>query len=149
MQFYDATAAPSVYDIVWCKWPYRERPGEPGPVVRCTLVLDVRLMTDARDEKEWAAVTVAYGTELEKVRPQDLLNNLIIPRTEYRALGLHKATVFKLDLGNRKRLPWAEDYFVTQGYVRSQNLIAGSLTAKQRETFLECFRQRGLAFPLP
>lgn len=149
MDLYDATTAPSVYDIVWCKWPYKELPGAPGPVARCVLVLDVRLMTDVRDETEWAAVTVAYGTGAENVKPADLENNLLIGDAEYRGLGLHKPTVFKLDPRNRKRLPWAEDYFVTQGYVRSQQLIAGSLNEKQRATFHECFKQRGLAFPLP
>ena len=149
MQLYDATAAPSVYDIVWCKWPYRERPDIPGPVARCVLILDVRLMIDAHDETEWAAVTVAYGTGAEHVEAADLTNNLLIPDTECRARGLHKATVFKLDVRNRKRLPWAEDYFVTQGYVRSQKLIAGSLNEQQQATFHECFKQRGLAFPLP
>jgi hypothetical protein len=106
-------------------------------------------MTDARNEIEWAAVTVAYGTGAENVKPEDRTNHLLITDAEYRALGLHKSTVFKLDLGNRKRLPWAEDYFVTQGYVRSQGLIAGSLNEKQRASVLECFKHRGLTFPLP
>jgi hypothetical protein len=57
-------------------------------------------MTDARNEIEWAAVTVAYGTGAENVKPEDRANHLLITDAEYRALGLHKSTVFKLDLGN-------------------------------------------------
>jgi hypothetical protein len=101
------------------------------------------------DETEWAAVTVAYGTGADNVPQDRRANHLLIGATECRALGLHKPTVFKLDPGNRQRLPWAEEYFVTQGYMRSQNLIAGSLTNAQKEIVLTALKARGLQFPLP
>jgi hypothetical protein len=148
VEFYDPKTAPNVFDVVWCKWPKRENPGVPGEWVRPTLVLDVRLMvTD--DEIEWAAVTVAYGTDATKVPEAARINHLLITEAEYRALGLHKPTVFKLDPANRKRLPWAEEYFISQGYVRDQKIIVGSLTAHQQVVTRECFTARGLAFPLP
>jgi len=120
----------------------------PGQIVRGVLVLDVRLMVDV-DGTEWAAVTVAYGTGAENVSEAQRANHLMIGDGEFRGLGLHKPTLFKLDPQNRQRLPWAEEYFVTQGYVRSQNLVAGSLNAVQQATVLSGFKARGLAFPLP
>jgi hypothetical protein len=106
-------------------------------------------MLDERTQMTWAAVTVAYGTGVESVKPSDILGSLIITTAECADLGLHKSTVFKLDYENRKRLPWAADYFVSQGYIRSQNLIAGSLNAEQRRRFHACFERRGYVFPLP
>lgn len=148
VRYYDPTTAPDVFDVVWCKWPHREARGVPGPFVRCVLVLDVRLMIDA-DEMEWAQITVAYGTAADNVPEEKRANHLLIGQNEFPALGLHKPTIFKLDPGNRQRLPWAEEYFITQRYVRSQKLISGSLTTPQRAAVLTAFKARGLQFPLP
>jgi hypothetical protein len=101
------------------------------------------------DETEWAAVTASYGTDAKKVGETDLANNLLITAAEFRALGLHKPTVFKLDLRNRFRLAWSEKYFVPQGYVKNQGIVAGKLNANQRATVLKCLRARNLDFPLP
>jgi hypothetical protein len=149
VRYYDPKTAPAVFDLVWCKFPKRENPGQPGEWVRPVLVLDVRLMIDARDETEWAAVTVAYGTDAARVPQGDRTNHLLIRETEYAALGLHKPTVFKLDVQNRRRLPWAEEYFVPQGYVRDQGIISGHLTDHQEKLVRGCFTARGLTFPLP
>lgn len=148
LHFHDPKTAPAVFDVVWCKWPMRERPGMPGDIVRCVLVLDVRLMVDT-DDAEWAAVTVTYGTGADNVPEWRRTNHLLIGNGEYRALGLHKPTIFKLDLGNRKRLPWAEEYFVPQVYVRSQGIVAGSLNAAQQVEAIRCIRAHGGQFPLP
>jgi hypothetical protein len=121
----------------------------PGEVVRPVLVLDVRLMVDSQDGAEWAAITVAYGTGAENVYFFARTSHLIISEIECGTLGLHKATVFKMDLQNRQRLPWAEEYFVTQGYVHAQKLIAGSLNPLQQMAVRNCLTARGLQFPLP
>jgi hypothetical protein len=148
LPFYDPKTAPNVFDVVWCKWPLRELPGQPGEVVRCVLVLDAQLMvTDAGEE--FIALVVAYGTGAENVPERYRKDHLLIGRSEYKALGLHKETVFKVDLGNRRRLPWGDKYFVPQNYVRSQNIIAGSLSAQQAAEVIRCIRARGLLFPLP
>jgi hypothetical protein len=149
VKFYDLETAPNVFDIVWCKWPRREDAGRPGPWVRPVLVLDKRLMLDERDQTAWMAITAAYGTGLENVKPAEVAGNILIPTAKCHAAGLHKATIFKLDLNNRKRLPWAEEYFVPQEYVRSQKIIVGSLDADQQRLFHACFQARGFAFPLP
>jgi hypothetical protein len=148
LNYHDLDTRPQVYDIVWCKWPYREDKLRPGPVARCVLVVDVTLMTENGDGTQWIAVTAQYGTDKEKVPPSEYAGNLVIDYG-YRDLGLHKPTVFKFDLGNRKRLAWCEEYFVPQGYVRSQGIVAGRLNTAQRVRFQDCFRERGLTFPCP
>lgn len=147
MNFYDLKTAPKVFDIVWCKWPGRGDKLGPGPWIRCVLVLDVRLMLHEPTNTEYAAITATYGTGAEHV--DDVSGHLLVPTARAELLGLHKATVFKLDVGNRLRLPWAEEYFVPQGYVQSQGIIAGSLSKDQQATVLDCLKKRGLAFPLP
>lgn len=107
-------------------------------------------MLDERTNTEYAAITAAYGTDADKVEFWELKQgHLLIGNADFRALGLHKATVFKLAPENRKRLAWAEKYFVPQGYMKNQNIIAGSLNIEQRAIVLGCFVKRGLAFPLP
>jgi hypothetical protein len=106
-------------------------------------------MIDGRNETEWAAITVAYGTGAENVKPEDMAHNLIIGKAEYAELGLHKPTVFKLDLCNRKRLPWAEEYFVPKPYVVGRGLIAGHLPEYQKVITKAHFKARNLQFPLP
>ena len=149
MNLYDPATAPSVFEVVWCKWPRREDKLGPGPWVRCVLVLDVRPMIDQRTNKQFAAITAAYGTGAENVSVDDLKQHLYIMGGEFAALGLHKPTVFKLDLQNRKRLAWSEEYFVPQAYLKQQNIVAGSLNEHQRAHVLAYFEKHGLEFPLP
>jgi hypothetical protein len=148
LPFYDPKTAPNVFDVVWCKWPMRELPGKPGEVVRCVLVLDTQLMVTDSGE-EFTALVVAYGTGADNVPEWRRKDHLFIGRGEFRDLGLHKETVFKVDLQNRRRLPWGDEYFVPQDYVRSQNIVAGSLTGYQSAEVVRCIKARGLLFPLP
>lgn len=148
MTLYDPQTAPDVYDVVWCKFPLREKPGEPGPWARPTLVLDSRLMvTD--DGVEWADITVAYGTDADKIKNPNAASNLLIPQSEFKALGLHKPTGFQIGLSNRRRMPWGDKYFVPPEYVRNQGIICGKLNKAQQIKFHECFQKLGLQFPLP
>lgn len=145
LRFYDLASLPALYDVVWCKFPKREDPLIPGPVVRPTLVVDVTIVEDQRNNQRLGAVTVQYGGDYDD---RHLPKNLVIGAGEFRPLGLHKPTLFRMDLRNRRTLPWAEEYFVTQDYVRSQNLIAGSLNNSQRARMHECLKQRGQSFPI-
>jgi hypothetical protein len=149
LQLYDTSSAPEVYNVVWCKWPQREDKLAPGSWVRCVLVIDERRMVDERTDLEYSLLTVAYGTGKENVQAADLADNLVIEAHEFRALGLHKPTVFKFDLRNRKRLPWCAKYFVPQEYHASANIIAGTLNGEQQAKFHQCFSSRKLTFPLP
>lgn len=112
-------------------------------------MLHVARMLDQQSGLEYSDIIAAYGTGLENCEIGDTRDHLVIPAEEAAALGLHKGTVFKLDVGNRKRLPWAEEYFVPQAYVRSSNLIAGALNAAQQARMISCFERLGLRFPLP
>jgi hypothetical protein len=149
LTLYDPSSAPEVYDIVWCKWPQREDKLAPGSWVRCVLVIDVRPMVDDRTGQEFALLTVQYGSGKENFDVAGLVNSLVIERHEFRDLGLHKPTVFQMDLRNRKRLPWCVDYFVPKEYIVSQAIIAGRLNKDQQRRFHDCLEARGLKFPLP
>jgi hypothetical protein len=105
-------------------------------------------MVDAKGI-EWAATVAAYGTDADKVPVADRINHLLIGDSEYRALGLHKPTVFKLDLRNRKRVPWDDEYYMPQPYAQNRTITAGMLTQEQQDTAIRCIRARGLTFPLP
>jgi hypothetical protein len=144
---YDSKTAPNVFDVVWCKFPKREDPGNPGPWVRAVLVVDVSLMRDI-DGTEWAAVTAAYGTGADNVHNLGEPRNLLISREECRALGLHKPTVFRLDESNQREMPWSEEYFVTQGYVKKSKPHCRIAESRSKAKFLECFKKLGRKFPL-
>jgi hypothetical protein len=148
-KFYDPNTAPEVFTIVWCKWPNRWAKLVPGDKVRPTLVLDVRPQTYVPTGEVFADVTLAYGTGAENIPVRDANRDLLIGAQNFRAAGLHKETVFQLDLGNRKRLPWGARYFIPNEYVRSQNIIIGKLSDEQRANVLECFAALKLTFPLP
>lgn len=145
LRFHDLASLPRVYDVLWCKFPLREAPRFPGPVARPALVVDATPVIDQSNGQRLGAVTVQYGGDFEA---KNLPGNLLIVTQDVRMLGLHKATLFRMDLGNRRTLPWAEEYFVSQNYVRSQDIIAGSLTDDQRTRMHDCFKQRGLTFPI-
>jgi hypothetical protein len=148
-KFYDPKTAPAVFSVVWCKYPYRGAKLEPSDEVRPVLVLDVRDHIYDPTGEIFADITVAYGTGAENIRLPDVQRDLLINPPEFVELGLHKPTVFQLDLGNRKRLPWAEKYFVPNEYVAKQNIVCGILTEAQKSRVLTCLSYRGLTFPLP
>lgn len=94
LKFYDVSTRPSVGDIVWSKWPLREKPAEPGPVARPVLVIhvqdfEVELVEGKPDSKiQYTKVTAQYGGDF---KIGDLTNNLLIRANEFRELGLHMA----------------------------------------------------------
>jgi hypothetical protein len=144
-QFYALDTLPNVFDVVWCKWPQREDKMRPGKVARPVLVIDVE-HREHEDGFTFGSLIVQYGGDYE---PHHIEGNLLLTMKEARAINLHKSMVFRLDLGNRKRLPWCKDYFVNQGYVVNQPVIAGSLSQSQCEHVKSCFRKRNLEFPVP
>jgi hypothetical protein len=124
--FYDLASLPEVYDIVWCKWPQREDKNMPEPIVRPVLVRETRVMQI--DETKYGAVLISYasGQGIDDVsRSRDLC---IEDQKEYRAAGLHKPTRFSLSPGDKKLLPWCEEYFVPPEYVKGAGLTLGKLT---------------------
>lgn len=145
-QFYDSPG-PEPGSIVWCKWPLREAKLAPGDIARPVLVLGKKRFVHEPTETEFDDLIIQYGTGT--FSDDDLPRNLCIGKNECKAVGLHKPTLFKMDLGNRRRLPWCAEYFVPQEYVRDQNIVAGSLDPGQWLRLRSCFDQRGLTFPVP
>jgi len=144
--FYDSPG-PEPGAVVWCRWPHRAGGLAPGPHVRPVLVLGRKRFIHQPTATEYDDLIIQYGTgSFEDV---DLTANLCIGKAECKALGLHKPTLFKIDVGNRRRLPWCTEYFVPQEYVRDQNVVAGSLNPGQWLRLRSCFDQRGLTFPVP
>lgn len=145
LTFYGLKTLPKVFDVVWCKWPLRGKGIEPGPVVRPVLVLDVAVY-EHENGFQFGSLIVQYGGSFS---PEHMKDNLFIGAHQAGALGLHKSTVFRLDLSNRKRLPWSERYFVAQEYVVNRGIVAGSLTRSQIDTVMDGLKARNLSFPPP
>jgi len=145
--FHNPDELPKPFDIVWCKFPLRGEV-EPGPVARPVLVLASTKLQYEHDGvfREIGALIAQYGGDFKLNHIPD---NLHIAAGEFKSLGLHKATVFRLDLGNRARLIWCEEYFVPQGYVKGQGMTAGRLNDEQQGRVLACLKARGLQYPLP
>jgi hypothetical protein len=142
-RYHDIGTLPEPYDIVWCKWPQREDKLVPGPVVRPALVREAELR-EFVDGTQFGAVLVSYAssTGIDDISRQ---RDLVIEASECRAAGLHKPTRFSLNPRDRRLLPWAEEYFLPQEYVRNAGIIAGSLNVAQRGRLIAALKHRGLA----
>jgi hypothetical protein len=86
-------------------------------------------------------VSYASGEGIDDISRQ---RDLIIERHECRQAGLHKPTRFSLNPRDRRLLPWAEEYFLPQEYVRNSGIIVGRLNAAQRERLRAALKHRGL-----
>lgn len=136
LDHYPLNTLPQQYDIVWCRYP--ESGLAPGPVVRPSLVLDVRI----NQELQVGGVVCTYGTgEFDRSHFKD---DLIIPGMEFAGLGLHKPTRFALGLNSRMQLLWGPKHFVAPEYVKSQKIIIGGLNGHQIDRMLACLKARGL-----
>lgn len=104
IEFFPVATHPKALDIVWCKFPYAEQAGKPGPKSRPGLVRSVQL----RNKQTEVWVEIAYGTTKydHRQRPMDLhiQNSLEIDRC-----GLQRATCFILD--RIALLPWGPLFF--------------------------------------
>jgi hypothetical protein len=134
--FYPLETLPKQYDVVWCLYP--ESGLMPGPIARPSLVLDVRV----NQQQKIGGVICTYGTG--QFKTTDFETDLITLGSEYEALGLHKMTRFALGLNSRMNLPWCSEFFVSQTYLKAQNIIAGSLTDIQIKRMLTRLSARGL-----
>lgn len=141
--FLDIDELPDPGDIVWCKFPVREKPGSPGPIVRPTLVRASRVHKDESTGVKFGAVQVSYGTGnfTEKQKIEDLI---IEEWNDVRRCGLHKPTRFSLDPSNKKNLIWCSEYFVGQKYARSKGIYVGRLGLTEREQLRQKLIGRGL-----
>lgn len=134
--FLQIDTLPDPGDIVWCRFPIRERPGQHlgrGRVLR--LSLRVISTTTLKTNTRFGSVLVCYGTDLQKIgkRPHFPIKTKA-PAIE---IGLHKPTAFGLDGGNVKRLIWCSEFFVPPDYMRNQGLAIGQLNEAERVSVRE------------
>jgi hypothetical protein len=139
--FYDTATLPEPGDIVWCKWPYRDNPGQPGPVARPTLVRETFVRQDLHTETTFGSLIISYGTGEFDERHFDL-DLVISDMRRARELGLHKPTRFSLDPADRKHLLWCEEFFIAPDYVRERGLVVGRLGEPELQRMKECLARR-------
>lgn len=133
---------PAPGDVVWCRFPYDERPNHPAPSGHPALVFQV-----VQQNSGTFSVQVAFGTSNITRAPHHL--NLVIHNM--RSLdhaGLQRATLF--DLGRVRFLPWTSDWFHAIG--RNKTPIMGGLdieTLGRLRQILAARQNQGLAVPVP
>jgi len=117
--FFPISTLPAPYDIVWCRFPYDDSLGTPGPKPRPAIVLNVAVDAEAGEGE----VQVVYGTTKTKAlrRPRDFFVTNV---SEMDACGLDKATRFDLD--KMTWIPWANEWFAT--LPRYGSPVIGKLT---------------------
>ncbi|TBX74481.1 hypothetical protein E0I74_26980 [Rhizobium laguerreae] len=110
--YYDVAAVgvPAAFSIVWCRFPYEERPGEPGKDLRPCLVRKSYTAEIEVDGKKLLTglIDTVYGTkQIDKFPPPRGFH--IERKEDKQELGLVYDTVFQLD--NVLKLAWTRSYF--------------------------------------
>ncbi len=141
--FYSVESLPEPGAILWCKWPHRESRSHPAEYVRPVLVRACKINA-LPDGKTFGSLTVSYGTGTIGDPAEGAELDLIIGENEFRQLGLHKPTRFSLNPADKKHLPWCEEYFVGQAYLKANRVVIGNLTEVQSERIRQCLKRRGI-----
>lgn len=84
---------PSALDIVWCRFPEREHPNQPGPKQRPALILAIG--------NNGTLVAAAYGSSQAHSQL----------RAWHLALDLQRGKVTVFDLSRRAVMPFTPEYF--------------------------------------
>lgn len=136
-QFRPLSTVPAPYSIVWCRFPYKEAPGQPGIKERPAIVRQA-----FADDENQPWVNVVYGTSRNTSLSspgQFVIANL----ADMDSCGLHKATRF--NLLRCEQLPWSQDFFTElPGY---QSPVIGQLTPyliRLIQIEADFLKQRGL-----
>ncbi|MEN9874850.1 MAG: hypothetical protein RL186_1747 [Pseudomonadota bacterium] len=131
-------------DVVWCRFPFDERPGIPQDPPHPALVFEVREF-----QPEKLSVLVAFGTS--NLKRADHGENLVLQNvTEMNWAGLYMPTLF--DLGRTKRLVWTDRWFVSPDSKRFDTPKIGSLSYAMQDRLKRILRirqSRGLSVPVP
>lgn len=102
-RFFGPDTLPQPFDVVWCRFPYRESPDLPADVSHPALVRQSLIDNEGRP---W--VRLIYGTSKVERKGSEYFD---VPPDAGRQCGLRKPTRFNLD--RELRLPWAEEFFET------------------------------------
>ncbi len=116
--YYAPKTLPRPGDVVWCRFPFREMAGKPGPKPRPAIVRAVFL----NHRTSRSSVEVAFGTSQTSDRHYKG-EFLIASPSGLRAAGLDLPA--KFDLARTVRLPWTREFFTAKP--GRNRLILGSL----------------------
>jgi hypothetical protein len=129
-------------DVVWCHFPYVEKPGVPAPAGHPCLVLETN-----EYQPGLYSVRVVYGTS--QVHKFDRgLNLFVSNHAAQTQAGLSRETVF--DLGRYLRLPWDDAFFKSPDPRRWNTPVIGNLQPLGQEVLRHTLRERrrrGLPVP--
>lgn len=101
--FYPLSTVPAPYDIVWCRFPYNEKPDFPAPEHHPGLI---RQSFADQDGNPW--VRVVYGTSVDPFKAgNEYFTVANLPQMDM--CGLKCATRFCL--ARHAELPWGPDFF--------------------------------------
>jgi len=129
-----AETLPEPLDIVWCRFPYDDKPGEPGEVAHPALVFST-----FEYQPGLYSVQVAFGTSTLKTerRPFDFrIQNF----RHMQYAGLCKATRFDLD--RIKFLMWDSDWFQSPDPEKFSTPVLGRLLDEPAERLRNLLRVR-------
>lgn len=132
----EATALPVAFDIVWCKFPYRQFGNAPGPVARPCLVRKPYTHVTRIEGKDYLVgyVDTIYGTkQIDKFVPPR--GFLIENDDEKKVCGLKVDTVF--DLKDHAILPWSPIYFSNEN---GKAIISGHFSEAMKLRLREQFK---------
>ncbi len=105
--YYDPKTLPRPGDVVWCRFPFRDMPGHPGPKPRPAIVRAVFL--DRRRSR--SSVEVAFGASKKTGRLYRGAFSIASP-SGMRAAGFEAPT--KFDLARTVWLPWTREFFTSK-----------------------------------
>lgn len=129
-------------DIVWCRFPYAEKPGIPALVPHPCLVFAVN-----EYKPDHFSVQVAFGTSTLKTdqRPADFI---VMSAVNLCYAGLYQATRFDLD--KIKWLMWDDEWFIPQCPERHETPVIGRLPQEEIEDLRRLLKIRASArLPTP
>lgn len=132
---------PDPMDVVWCRFPYDEKPGRPGREPHPGLVFE----TNEYREGQYA-VKVAFGTS--NVQRPNGPHFVVSNFNAMRIAGLNKVTCF--DLGRSKWLVWTTDWFESPDPAKYATPVIGSIGQDgQAALGVILRRRRDAGLPVP
>lgn len=140
--FYTAATLPAPLSVVWGRFPYDEKRGEPGEDFHPCLVLGWNEYVPGR-----FSVLVVFGTSNPN-RVEAWCNFQVSNATAMQFAGLNKVTYF--DLGRWKWLQWHSDWFFTPDPDRWSTPVVGRIREDGAHVLRYQLQQRERrALPVP
>lgn len=140
--FYPAVTLPAPLSVVWGRFPYDEKPGQPGADFHPCLVFE---WNEFRPDQY--AVLVAFGTG--NIDRGERGINFIVSKYEAQIrAGLNKETLF--DLGRTKWLQWSDRWFSSPNPAKWPTPVIGKIGEGGERVLRYILQQRAAAgLPTP